>query len=474
MWRCVTQLVERFRERESTRSSGAVRSTRLAMETLEQRTVLSANFGVDYEALAYQELTAPPAPRVMSSEVAAAIFAHASSRTETPSAAGEYVPSAPAAEVSYILIVQFRSDVHAPSGAASGKAPLTSGWNGAHGSAAPTASNLEAALGGLGALSTKAPQRAQAQTTPGVDATSSNAAQSALLEALDSSRPPALSTALEHWRELAQSATSPILAPIVLTTNDDQASATSIASLLAKDATLAASFAVVDNAASHDAAFAGYALVRDDGDATDEYVRLLAEDQSHEETVNDSGYVELDESSAVGEEGLANAAAETQRDAIESALRSLAGSREGRRATQLPSDLLEQAWAAGIANLPADSEVARAADEPGGMILLQPMTGVAGDELIAAGDMHEVLRTAVEMEATIGAYQAFDVSIDEASAAVARPASADELGVKREREESTSADGIDRQAASGLGVLAVGATALAAKRQLDDRRRRPR
>jgi hypothetical protein len=273
---------------------------------------------------------------------------------------------------------------------------------------------------------------------------------------------------------LARSATSPILAPIVLTTNNDQASATSIASLLAKDATLAASFAVADNSASQDAAFAGYALVRDDDAATDEYVRLLAEDQSRDETDDDGGYVELDESSAVGEEGLANAAAETQREAIESALRSLAVRRDGRRATQLPSDWLEQAWAAGIANLPAGAEVARAADEPGGMILLQPMTGGAGDELIAAGDMHEVLRTAVEMEATIGAYQAFDVSIDEASAAVARPATADELGAKREREESTSEDGIDRQAASGLGVLAVGATALAAKRQLDDRRRRPR
>jgi hypothetical protein len=48
------------------------------------------------------------------------------------------------------------------------------------------------------------------------------------------------------------------------------------------------------------------------------------------------------------------------------------------------------------------------------------------------------------------------------------------LGAKQDRDESSNEGVVDRQAASGLGVLAVGAMALAAKRQMDDRRRKPK
>jgi hypothetical protein len=171
---------------------------------------------------------------------------------------------------------------------------------------------------------------------------------------------------------------------------------------------------------------------------------------------------------------LSNFAAETQREAIESALRSLEARRGDARTSLLPENWLEQAWLSADVAQQSEANANQIADEPGGMILLQPMADGAGEELIAAGDMGEVIKTAVEMEATIGAFQAFDVSIDEASAPVVKPAPTHELGVKQDRDESSNKGVVDRQAASGLGVLAVGAMALAAKRQMDDRRRKPR
>ena len=103
------------------------------------------------------------------------------------------------------------------------------------------------------------------------------------------------------------------------------------------------------------------------------------------------------------------------------------------------------------------------------MILLQPTAG--DDELIVAANFSDAVKTAVEMEATIGAFQAFDVSIDDASATIVRPAPAGERDSRQQRDEATQDAAVEHEAASGLGVLTIGAMAIAAKRRLDDRRR---
>jgi hypothetical protein len=145
-----------------------------------------------------------------------------------------------------------------------------------------------------------------------------------------------------------------------------------------------------------------------DGDADrDEYLQLLAEDQTRDAATETGGFVDLDETSVDGAEGLSNLAAETQREAIESALRSLAARRGDARTSHLPGNWLEQAWLSADIAQQGESNANQIADEPGGMILLQPIADGAGDELIAAGDMSEVIKTAVEMEATIGAFQTF-------------------------------------------------------------------
>ena len=76
MWRCIEQLVGKLRDGRSAGNAGSWRSTRLSIETLENRTVLSANFGVDYEALAHHDFSAPPLPRIFfNHETAAALVA---------------------------------------------------------------------------------------------------------------------------------------------------------------------------------------------------------------------------------------------------------------------------------------------------------------------------------------------------------------------------------------------------------------
>ncbi len=475
MWRCIEQLVGKLRDGRSARGGATLRSARLSIETLENRTVLSANFGVDYEALAYHEFSAPPTPRLFVNHETAAALAAAFSE-DAPVAFAEDRTSVEFAEdASFVIIISFRSDHQAIGEKNWGASipPLRSMWGGDRTSTSSAASSLEDAPLGLLGGGYKEPQRSQTPVDSNVD--SGNNGKAALTSNFNLPQPSDLGTWLDRIVEARHVTTSPVLAPVNGTSTSEETEADDSASLLASYAKLAASIGDDDSSATnHDAAFDNYATLRDGEADREEYLQLLAEDQTRDTVAETAGFVDLDETSVDGAAGLSNLAAETQREAIESALRSMAARRGDARSSLLPENWLEQAWLSAEAAQRVEANSNQIADEPGGMILLQPMADGAGDELIAAGDMGEVIKTAVEMEATIGAFQAFDVLIDEASAAVVKPAPAHELGAKQDRDESSKAGVVDRQAASGLGVLAASAMALAAKRQLDDRRRKPR
>jgi hypothetical protein len=474
MWRCIEQLVGKLRDGRLARGGATLRSTRLAIEILENRTVLSANFGVDYEALVYHDFSVPPTPRLFVNHEAAALAA-AFAEDAPVAFAEDRTPAEFAEDASFVMFVSFRLDYRPmDSGWSSGKPPLALMWGGGRTSSSSGASSLEdGTLGSLGG-GYKGPQRIQTPGNSNVASGNNNDNDDALTNKFDPPLPD-LGAWLDRIVEARHVTTSPFLAPISGTTTSEETEADDSASLLANYATLAASIGDDNSSATnHDAAFDGYATLSDGDADREEYMQLLAEDQTCDAATETGGFVDLDETNIDGAEGLSNLAAETQREAIESALRSLAARRGDARTSLMPENWLEQAWLSVDVAQQGEANANQIADEPGGMILLQPMADGAGDELIAAGDMSEVIQTAVEMEATIGAFQAFDVSIDEASAAIVKPAPAHELGAKQDRDESSNEGVVDRQAASGLGVLAVGAMALAAKRQMDDRRRKPR
>jgi hypothetical protein len=474
MWRFVEQLVGKLRDGRSADSAAPWRSTRLAIETLENRTVLSANFGVDYEALAYHDFSELP-PRLFVDHETAVALAAAFAEDAPVAFSEDRTPTAFAEDASFVMIITFRLDNRPmDSGWGSGKPPLGLTWGADRTSTSSAMSSPEDGLLGLLGGGDKGPQRIQTPVNSNGDSGNNND-KAALTNSFDRPQPPDLGTLLDRIVEAKHVTTSPFLAPISGTTTSEETEAADSASLLASYATLAASIGDDDSSATnHDAAFDGYATLSDGDAGREEYLQLLAEDQTRDAAVETGGFVDLDETSVDGAGGLSNLAAETQREAIESALRSLAARRGDARTSLMPENWLEQAWLSVDVAQQGEANANQIADEPGGMILLQPMADGAGDELIAAGDMSEVIQTAVEMEATIGAFQAFDVSIDEASAAIVKPAPAHELGAKQDRDESSNEGVVDRQAASGLGVLAVGAMALAAKRQMDDRRRKPR
>jgi hypothetical protein len=476
MWRCFEQLVGKLRGSQSVRGAGSMRATRLAIETLENRTVLSANFGVDYEAVAYHDFSAPPTPRLFVDHETVAALGAAFAEDGPVAFAEDRVPPAFGEDASFVLIISFRPDHRAMDSNywATSKPPLSLAMGGGRTSLSYASWSPEDGLAASSGAGDKGPLRIQTPVNANVDSGNSNG-KAALMNNFDPPQPPDLGKLLDRIAEARHATTSPFLAPINDTTTSEETETDDSASLLANYATLAASIGDDDSSATnHDAAFDGYATLSDGDVDREEYLQLLAEDQTRDAAVETGGFVDLDEMSVDGAEGLSNLVAEKQSEAIESALRSLAARRGDARTSHLPENWLEQAWLSADVAQQGEANANQIADEPGGMILLQPMADGAGDELIAAGDMSEVIQTAVEMEATMGAFQAFDVSIDEASAAVVKPAPVHELGAKQDRDESSNDGVVDRQAASGLGVLAVGAMALAAKRQMDDRRRKPK
>lgn len=471
MWRPIQQLIGILRRDHQGRGVEGARTARLGIETLESRTVLSANFGVDLEAVAYHEFNAPPPPRILLQYEASAILAVDGSEPSSSSFAedrgqfqAEYGEDRPT-----FTHMRFENR------------PPDAGWfqskwspgDDLHGDQiAGSGSDFspEDKVIGSSGSSDKGPQKSQSLTPADNDVGPNDGLQNTLASNFEPPRMPALTTFLERIAETRRVATSPFPATTA-TTTADESSTVDPESLLTTYATLAASLEGDDDASanSHDAAFDGYMPSRSADAGSDEYMRLLAEDQTHDATADAGGFVELDEASVAGRQQGSDLLADAQREAIESALHSLAARRGDAKATQLPENWLEQAWLAAETTQQNESTTDQIANEPGGMILLQPMTS-GDDELIAAGDMSEIVKTAVEMEATIGAYQAFDVSVDEASAVTVKPATMRELGAKQERDSAPSDATVDRQAASGLGLLTIGAMAVAAKRRLDERR----
>lgn len=475
MWRFVEQFVGRIRG-QSACGGEPLRTTRLAIETLENRTVLSANFGVDLETVAYQQFTESPPPRILFSYESVAALAAGIEKVAPPTFfAEDRRPDATVGDTTYFVHLEIHGEFRPPEfGWGDGKPPLKVIVNADRAVNFSDPPSPEDRQSGTTASNSKGPLRGQSQTPA-----SGGAGVGSYLHAFlgDSIEPPQflrITPTLERVAEAPLGPTSPFLLPVNFATTVDETETVDSATLLATYATLASSIESDSSATSHDAAFDGYETTRGDDAGREEYLRLLAENQTRAAAADAGGFVELDETSVAGAEEPSNLAAETQREAIEGAIRSLAARRGDARTSLLPENWLEQAWLSADVAQQSEANANQIADEPGGMILLQPMADGAGEELIAAGDMGEVIKTAVEMEATIGAFQAFDVSADEASAAVVKPAPTHELGAKQDRDESSNEGVVDRQAASGLGVLAVGAMALAAKRQMDDRRRKPK
>lgn len=468
MLRCIEQLVSQFRIRRTSRVAARLHTTRLAIETLESRTVLSASVGLDLEALAYRDFTFSPPPRI--------VAFYGSSVATLPNVEAWMTPPLSEAQVAV--------------GATGGVvyAMLTEGHRGLP----SKGRHFDAVIGGLlsnrshlggnvaydadetipenkvseGAGSSNSTPQLGKSTIPAVDNAGINDhAQNLLADGFN--RPqlpqfPRAPTLIERIVENQQTETSLLLPPMYAPTGADE--------LDNVDA------ALIDNdestAITHDAAFEGYTSSQEDAER-EEYVRSLAENQTRDGANESHGYVDLDEASVAGGEGTSNLLGETQRETIESAIRSLAARRGNGRSTAFLDDWLQQASLSADAVQTADAIIEQIANEPGGMILLQPLTdGV--DELIVAGDVHNVVQAVVEMEATMGSFQAFDVSIDEASTAMVKPAPTHEFGVKHDREETPSEGAAERRAASGFGFAALGAMALAAKRQINDRRRKPR
>lgn len=452
-----------------------MRSTRLSIETLENRTVLSANFGVDFESQAFREFNPPPPPRVLADYealmTAIAAFAEDAKMKAPDIAASGYVEGAFPA-----LIIEIHIERHQTNETwGGGKPPLRLRAVDDRPPQDATASSDEEGLLASSNSYEKGPLKSQAPPLLNsfAGAVGNSIDHDGLADLFDPPQAPNVETWLERLAEARHVATSPFVIP-VNELSPDEAETVASASLLAAYATLAASIDDASPTASHDAAFAGYSTLRDEDQERQGYLQLLAEDQTGDTAEAEaSGFADLNEARLQGVDELSNLAADAQRESIERALRSLAARRGNSRAALQPENWLEQAWLSADAARQGEGSVNQLADEPGGMILLQPMTADAGDELIAASDVSEVIKTAVEMEATIGAFQAFDVSIDEAPASIVKPAPAGELGAKQDRDASEPAEARGQQAASGLGALAVGALAFAAKRQLNDRRRKP-
>jgi hypothetical protein len=473
MWRSIEQLVGKLCGTRMARGAEPLRSARLGMETLESRTVLSANFGVDFETLAYRDFAASPAPRILINHEASLAAAFAQG------AASAFAEDRQAMEQSdnatFLLFFEIHSGLRPmDSRPLSGKSPFGAAGGGNWNAVFAETQSPEDRVSGSSGSSNSGPLKSQSQIPALLEPGPSGNRPDGMASSFDPPQLPDLARLLEQIVQSRHAPASPFIAPINMTAAAEETESVDAASLLESYATLAAS---IDNdsssASSHDAAFDAYALARGDAENRDECLRLLTEVQTRDAAAEAGGYVELDDVSVAGDESRSSFLVETQREAIERALRSLAERRGDAQAPQLPEDWLQQAWQDADAAQTGDASANQIANEPGGMILLQPAPD-AGAEAIAAGNMSEIVQTAVEMEATIGAFQAFDVSVDEASAAVVKPAPTHELGAKQDRDESSNEGVVDRQAASGLGVLAVGAMALAAKRQMDDRRRKPK
>ena len=470
MWRSLQQLIYILRRDRPGLGVETARTARLGIETLENRTVLSANFGVDLEAVAYHDFNTQPPPRILIQYVAPAALAVEGSESVAAAFAENFATFQEQYGEIHLTVVLTRSELHPEGNWFRNKWSSGDNFSGEQIPVGAVGFHSEDKVIGSTGSKQEGPLKSQSQTPADNDAGPNNSFQNSFASKFEPPRIPGMTTLLDRIAETRRVATSPFPTPIVTTTTDN-ASTVDAESLLATYATLAASLEGDDDssATSHDAAFDGYAPSRSADAGTDEYIRLLAEDQTHDATADAGGFIELDEARIANGHRSSNLLADAQRKAIESALRSLSARRGDAQTLKFIDSWLEQAWLAAETTQQSESTTGEIANEPGGMILLLQMTDGTGEELIAAGNIREVIKTAVEMEATIGTYQAFDVSIDEASTAHVK--STQELGGKQDREELPRERTGETRAASGAGVISLGVVAFAAKRKIENRKR---
>lgn len=471
------QLAAAFRG-HSVRDGQVARGTQLGMEALESRTVLSADFGMAHEFMeprdrfdslpqAFAERATPP----MSLLIAVSQLERSDiEQWLTREVEGMGGPSP--------------ADLyHANRDAYAG------GWLITKPSAEPKPTfdhlQLDASAeidigsgpaGGPGAGDDRK-QYAKSQQSSNFDLDLRGGNDDALASTFTSLQPPTWESIVQRFIESRHVSQPPFLSPMAsLTIDADLNAGDDVDSLQATYASWAASTNANDaTTVTHDAAFNDYAVTGEEDANRAAYLQILAEDQAGSRPIAETGgFVDLDEAGVVDAEKLSNLAAENQRQAIESALRTLAARRGSGRTMLQVEDLLEQAWlTAAAAAKSTEATINQLAEEPGGMILLQSLPNDSGDELFAAGSATAIVQTTVEMEATIGAFQAFDVSVDEASAVLLKPTTGD-AGAKQDRATQKEAASADHQNAGGFGALAIGAMALAAKRRINSRRRKPK
>ena len=477
MRQILKQLADALRG-HTVRDAQPARGTQLGIETLESRTVLSADFGAVREFMELRE-DFPLPPLVM--------LDHAAGRTLF----AEFIDQQPELRAEAARWAWQNLDGRGGPSADDGlrRDPetfeprgllgKTSGPFGVTGNQNPESSSElspeDRPLGSYG-LGDKDPQSAKAAANLHVELDLNAGNDDALASTFTSLQRPAWESIVQRFMENRHVATPSFLSPMIsVTTDSDLNAGDDVGSLLATYASWAASSTANDAATvTHDAAFDDYAVTGEDEANRAAYLQILAEDQAGSRPIAETGgFVDLGEAGVVDAEKLSNLAAENQRQAIESALRTLEARRGGGRTMLQVEDLLEQAWLTAAAAKSTEATANQLAEEPGGMILLQSLPNETVDDLFAAGGATAIVRTTVEMEATIGAFQAFDVSVDEASAVMIKPATGD-VGANLDRATQKDAAATDHQAAGGFGALAIGAMALAAKRRINNRRRKPK
>ena len=113
MWRFVEQLVGKLRGQSA--GGAPPRTTRLTIETLENRTVLSANVGVDLETLAYQQFTESPPPRILFNyESVAALVVGIDHEMPPTFFAEDSRPAAAVAEMAFLVHLEMHGEFHPP------------------------------------------------------------------------------------------------------------------------------------------------------------------------------------------------------------------------------------------------------------------------------------------------------------------------------------------------------------------------
>ncbi|BBO33056.1 hypothetical protein [Lacipirellula parvula] len=478
MWQRIERLMRSLRRATPDRDGASARPTRLEIETLEQRTVLSANFVGDEDVLERLATREPPRMDLFhdATDAPFALFAEGAPKLfvadrgvprdagDTPFL-GDFAENGSAENYEEQRFSSTdRQDYKGPLGLRNGGAAIGGNIGGG------IFEDLQ--TGAAGADEDPPPLMMRSPGSASDERDQRSVEDNFVASTFSSLQPPPIGALVERIANARHTA----LLPMVVTTGNDalegDVKASDDASLLASSMTLANS--TVESrlgAAERDSAFEGYSPLSSDETESDAYLQQLAEDQMRDASAADAGgLADAVDDDVFDSESRSNAAADKQVAAIEEALRSLAARRGDARPPSLASQS-EYSWQPRTASKNGEAKGKPGIEDPGGMILLQTLA--AADELLPGGDASQIVETAIEMEATIGVYQAFDVSVDAAPSAAIEtiPAADPSQAHGGDAQQSSGATG--RQASAGLGGIAVGAMILAANRQRNAKRRRP-